>query len=670
MSPRRSLKRRSASRSSIQCESLEERRLLTALVINDTPAVDTITLTAANNGIIVIFNGAETDYKPNQFDSVYINTSVGADTVNVRATVVPTVVHYAADNVTVNVGDATGVQNIKASLNMNGVTGGPVADRTAAISISDAGDTTARHATLTTKGEQQIISGLAPADITIGVVIHPVAPISPGASVGGETLALTTGAGDDGLVISSLRSSLDTSLYNAGGSDAIHIGDGSLAQIYSPITVWGSSDQFATGKSSLTLDDSSDLSPAQFHFTAIYPPGPGAIVYADFQGDAIPTQRVSFRVAEIADTTLKGGAGGNSFTIDALPARNSADGVLNVYTGNGTDQVAVNSTAAGTQVNVYNTGGSDAYQAGPIGPFAPTGVDGNLSFNGSLSKSLAASSTLTIFGPETNALDIPAVPVDVTAGLLQHRDLTIHYANIATLELQHGNYQINGDLGPIALSIASKPSTVSFESETAVTFNATQHLQSLDISAGEVTLAPGAAIVLHTSALTLTGGTIDVTDNSIQIHYTSPTPFATVRKAIFANQIKTSSADAHHALGYADSADNIVPNLPANTVLITYALAGDANLDKTVGFADLVTVAQNYGQSTNANWDQGDFNFDGAVGFADLVIIAQNYGRTLAPIISPPPAAASLAIPATTPSTSAATPAKKPVIKPTGAPLR
>ena len=58
-------------------------------------------------------------------------------------------------------------------------------------------------------------------------------------------------------------------------------------------------------------------------------------------------------------------------------------------------------------------------------------------------------------------------------------------------------------------------------------------------------------------------------------------------------------------------------------------MAGDANADGKVDFADLVTVAQNYG-SGSQDWEHGDFNGDGDVGFADLVSIAQNYGASQA----------------------------------------
>lgn len=72
-----------------------------------------------------------------------------------------------------------------------------------------------------------------------------------------------------------------------------------------------------------------------------------------------------------------------------------------------------------------------------------------------------------------------------------------------------------------------------------------------------------------------------------------------------------------------------------------FHLAGDANHDRTVGFADLVAVAQNYGASGGKTYAQGDFNFDGAVNFSDLVTVAQHYGVSLAAIAAPAmPAAA------------------------------
>ena len=70
-----------------------------------------------------------------------------------------------------------------------------------------------------------------------------------------------------------------------------------------------------------------------------------------------------------------------------------------------------------------------------------------------------------------------------------------------------------------------------------------------------------------------------------------------------------------------------------DSVLVRYTLAGDATLDGSVGFNDLVRLAQNYGVSLAAStdnwWSHGDFNYDGVVDFSDLVALAQNYNVTI-----------------------------------------
>jgi hypothetical protein len=77
--------------------------------------------------------------------------------------------------------------------------------------------------------------------------------------------------------------------------------------------------------------------------------------------------------------------------------------------------------------------------------------------------------------------------------------------------------------------------------------------------------------------------------------------------------------------------------LGLSTSLDFYVLAGDANRSRSVDFADLVLLAQHYGQTTGMTYADGDFDDDGDVDFADLVVLAQAYNVTL-----PAPAAAAL----------------------------
>lgn len=62
----------------------------------------------------------------------------------------------------------------------------------------------------------------------------------------------------------------------------------------------------------------------------------------------------------------------------------------------------------------------------------------------------------------------------------------------------------------------------------------------------------------------------------------------------------------------------------ASSVVVRTTVQGDSNLDGSVNFADLLTVARNYNAS-NTFWSKGDFDYNGIVNFADLLTLARNY---------------------------------------------
>ncbi len=112
-----------------------------------------------------------------------------------------------------------------------------------------------------------------------------------------------------------------------------------------------------------------------------------------------------------------------------------------------------------------------------------------------------------------------------------------------------------------------------------------------------------------------------------------------------------------NAAGIKDLADNA---MAADATLNFFTLAGDANHDRTVGFADLVAVAQNYGKTSGVGFPQGDFNYDGMVDFSDLVTVAQRYGTSLAQ----PAPAAEVVVAAFAPAAVSAAPVVPKVAKP------
>jgi hypothetical protein len=632
-------------RASIGCEALESRRLLaTTLIVNDTPAIDTIIVgVTPAGGISTNVNGQQKDYAPGEWDALLVQSGTGADTINVRATVVPSVVHYiGASRVRVNVGDPSGVQNIKAPLNVNGAVGGPTRGGSAAIEINDTGDATARNVVLTSIGSKQIITGLAPAEISIGVEVEPV---GPGGAFEADTLALTSGTGADAIRIQKLRYGLPTTLFSANGNDAIVVGDGSLAGIYSPITVWGRlPGGIIPANMTLKLDDSNNATAAQFTLSVILPPGPGPMEIIDFEGAGFSKQQVTFRVADIAAATIDAGAASDKFMVHDISSRLEAQSLrLTLNTGAGDDQAAVDKSDLGTSLLVNGQAGDDTLKIGPIGPF--DGVSGDLQFVGG-----DGTNTLIVQGPKASPLDIPSVPVIVTSGHIQHRNVEFSYAGVSKLQLQNGWFNINQDLGGLDLTITSEPSSISFESSTSVQINSNQKLGALTLISGPVELSAGRNKLLECTSLDIKDqASLDLTDNAMHVHYNLTSPLSGIRKWIFARRIFSGLADTRHNLGYTDQSGGI-DFAPFGKVVVQYTLYGDANLDGRVNFADLVVLARHYGDNSgNANWDQGDFTYDGKVGFEDLTLLAQNYNQTMqaaAVVASSAPEAAKATAPA------------------------
>jgi hypothetical protein len=619
-------------RSLVGFESLEFRRLLSQLVVNDTPGVDTITLgVTAAGGVSVNVNGSQTDYGPGQWDSVLVSSTEGPDTVNVKGTVVPSVVHYRG-YATINVGDASGVQNIKASLNMNGASGGPVVPGFAQIAVNDTGDTVARTVVMKTVGDKESIVGLAPAEISIGVEVSPVGPQPVTDS--GDTLALTTGSGADGVVVQGLRYGLSTTFFNVQGNDSINVGDGSLAGIGSSVIVWGRPlpTGLLPGNIAVRLDDSKGTAATAFELSVIRPPGPGPIQIIDFAAAGSEKQELSYRVQEVATATIDGGSGGNSFVLHEIESRLEGPGtVVTLNTGGGNDSVVVDESQGGTSLVVNGQAGDDLLKAGPIGPFG--GVNGSLEFHGGL-----GSNTLVVNGPKANPFDIPTVAVVLTMGKVSHQWVEWTYSDVSKLQIQNGWFVVNEFLGPIELVVTSEASGISFESSTMVEINASQKLMSLAIASGPVVLSAGGGKEIQTGVLNISGdGTLDLTNNSLSVNYNVTDPFPSIRKWVVGKTIFSSLADASHNLGYADRPGGI-DFAPFGTVLVKYTLYGDANLDRRVDFADLVALAQNYNQRAGvANWDQGDFNYDSLVDFKDLTLLAQNYNKSMAAVAAAAP---------------------------------
>jgi fibronectin-binding autotransporter adhesin len=85
-------------------------------------------------------------------------------------------------------------------------------------------------------------------------------------------------------------------------------------------------------------------------------------------------------------------------------------------------------------------------------------------------------------------------------------------------------------------------------------------------------------------------------------------------------QVRSTTSTSSRTLGWKDDGASAISLVPT--------LFGDATLDLTVNFDDLLKLAANYNASGKV-WADGDFNYDGTVNFDDLLKLAANYNQTL-----------------------------------------
>jgi hypothetical protein len=315
-----------------------------------------------------------------------------------------------------------------------------------------------------------------------------------------------------------------------------------------------------------------------------------------------------------------------------------------------------------------------------LGGAGSTNVLTSLTLNGDLDVN-AGTLTLPITGTGPGN-------VTVNGGLLQTQ-LTSNGVGAGPVTINNaGQVQVLGNgLTTNAITVnhtALLSVSGSVASSTGVTLNDTaryeavnaQTVKALTVNGGQAKVLPGAVKIALTvgdgtqavSQLSLTGGTLDLTTNGVAVDYAATdaagdaAAVVSVRSQIIAgfgankdwlgaNGITSANAIADKsgkAIGYA-LASEVLPfssggnptttdtfmgsTVDKSTAVARYTLAGDATLDGTVDFNDLVKLAQNYNttvsDSTESWWNKGDFTYDGITDFNDLVKLAQNYNTAL-----------------------------------------
>ena len=310
-------------------------------------------------------------------------------------------------------------------------------------------------------------------------------------------------------------------------------------------------------------------------------------------------------------------------------------GIVNVNAGG---SLVFSSTSAATQnvvgLTVNLQGGTlraDDFKhtlAGSLNIASDSTVDGLGEMN--ISATLTGSGRITKIGGGTlrlsNFFGSPARsgPIDVNVGTLMIEGsnatnsvagtgvITLGVASkLAGRGLISGNTSIAGELSP-GLSDSS-PGTFKFNGNLSLGANA---FTSIDLNTSGVDSINSAGAATTTTV----HGTLVLRPTATY----SPTILTSFNLVSTVNGL-TGRFDRVTGLTL-DSSRSIAISYTDKAVVATIARTGDANLDGTVDFNDLLALAQHYNTSTGNSWAMGDFTGEGTVNFTDMLQLARQYG--------------------------------------------
>lgn len=364
-------------------------------------------------------------------------------------------------------------------------------------------------------------------------------------------------------------------------------------------------------------------------------------------------------------------------------------GNYNLYVGNNATATynlsssamltAANEYVSSSAIAIFNqTGGLNVVAPGSGSYYGNLGIGNNNGQTGSgqyyLSGGQLSASTETIGASGTGSTY--SALLDQTGGSNAVVTLTNNSTGrynllqgILTISKSFTNNGVFDMQNPASVGIAS-PNTLTLTSipitgtgSLIVDPNATLYASSITQSSltigGKVQIVPNSSTSVVNS-LTLTGGTLDITNNAMVVDYTSSTnsPLSAIRGYLRAGYTSgqagpgiissTAAGNVGVAIGYAENSDldfasfgNV--SVDTTAVLMRYTWFGDANLDGVVNSTDLAMM-----QSNGTTWDTGDFNYDGQVNSDDYALFdlgAALGGTTVIPFPEPASVAMLLAIP-------------------------
>lgn len=427
-----------------------------------------------------------------------------------------------------------------------------------------------------------------------------------------NTITIGADTGDDNITIDASLGK-NVNLSGSGGTDTLTIvgGTGSQAMGYTfgGNVTFGANTLAMNTVETVVFNGGDDVD----SLTLV---GSGAADNLTVNGGVVTGLGVNISYANIESLALSGAAANDTITLIAPTAATT------VTADSGIDTLTVSETLATAPVTILSTAGNF-----------------NLSIN---TDSVGLASVLA------NAdQSLVSLTLGEGASLSGTGNVTV----VSALNIAGGSIS-----GPGTLTIASGATFTASGATTKTLARRTVSSAALSVTDGTLVLPSGLSTT--SPALITTGldigaaATLDINDNSLVIDYTATSPIAAISAALASGYaagawtglgIRSSTAAASggtRSIGYGEANAIFQGAFPATfsnvsvdatSVLIRSTIPGDANLDGSVGFDDLLLLTQFYGQS-NQTWAQGNLNYDatGNVDFDDLLIVSQNYGTSLA----------------------------------------
>jgi hypothetical protein len=448
------------------------------------------TVTLEHSGTNTVVNGASfADSAISTGVSIHVGSFLGPglNTVNIRSTLKPVTVDSPGRLDFINIGGAAnGAQGILAPVDVEGFALG------ANVVVDDSGNISSRNVQLDNVNDVNIVTGLAPAGITFADTQLDFLGINGGS--GGNTFTIANSPIHHGFfdlrnVRASLKSGTGKDTVNVvgtssflfeiegqGGGDTVNVGrQGNLQVVSGLLRV---SD--AGASTILVLNDSSSTVPKNVtinHTDSIGNTEPDLLFIR-----GLTSGFIEYNVHGVKGLDVRGGGGGNTFTIDDI-------GNTSLFSGTGKDHVFVRNTSG--PLNVLGQAGADVVDVGDGNN--SQGIRGALFISNTASRSVVNLHNSADPGGRAVTLDADAVTgLDTVTGLTPAR-ISFRAADVVTLGISTGgavdSYFVQGTLGPTTSIHAGGGDDHFFVGGSSSTIDTIRAPVSLDGEGGADTLS-------------------------------------------------------------------------------------------------------------------------------------------------------------------------------------